>query len=282
MACAAEAGRLTETEMTAPAANEGEPAPKHIEYYRGNQAYVQTLIEREVRLFSKYADALRAPQAGARVLDVGCGVGQVVGKLSSGGYEAWGVDVSEPNIEQARRHSPHCQLYDGSRLPFPDNHFAAVGSLNVLEHVEEPEAFITELVRVAQPGGTVVLSSPNFYRALGFRDYHPRMRGLRNKWRNWRRLHAKRQQIRSDPAAVRFDRMTPIVREPFSPDDDAIVATNALDMAFFLERAGCRIGCVQCTDRYVNPLVDRLLNCGPWRLLMFNAFVRATKHPQPR
>ena len=35
--------------------------------------------------------------------------------------------------------------------------------------------------------------------------------------------------------------MTPITKEPFTSDDDAIVATNALEMRFFLERAGCVI-----------------------------------------
>lgn len=267
--------------MTARPTNDASAEPEHIEYYRQNQAYAQTLVDRDIHLFSKYADALKVRATGARVLDVGCGVGQVVGNLTQAGYEAWGVDVSEPNIERAAKNSPHCQLYDGARLPFPDNHFAAAGSLNVLEHVKTPEAFIAELVRVVQPGGTLVLSSPNFYRAIGFRDYHPRMRGLRNKWRNWRRLNTKRDQIAQDPAAVRFDRMTPIVKDPFTPDDDAIVATNGVEMAFFLEQAGCTLRSVACTDRPVNGVLDFLLNGGPWRFLMFNAFVTAVKRHPP-
>jgi ubiquinone/menaquinone biosynthesis C-methylase UbiE len=55
--------------------------------------------------------------------------------------------VSAPNIERARKFSERCLLYDGRKLPFPDQHFASAGALNVLEHVDEPEAFITELVR---------------------------------------------------------------------------------------------------------------------------------------
>lgn len=257
----------------------------HVEYYRQNEAYTQTLVDRDIHLFEKYADSLKSPDPGAKVLDVGCGAGQVVGNLVKAGYDAWGVDVSTTNIEQAKQVSPNCQIYEGARLPFPDNHFGAAGALNVLEHVEQPEAFIAELVRVVQPGGQITLSSPNFYRAIGFRDYHPAMRGLRNKWQNWRRLRSKRRQIKQAPANVRFDRMTPIVKEPFTADDDAIVATNGIEMAFFLERAGCRVHSVSCTDRYVNRLVELALNSGPWRFLMFNAFVRATKcepgAPQP-
>jgi SAM-dependent methyltransferase len=267
--------------MSEPSANSAPSGPEHIDYYRKNQAYTQTLVDRDIHLFEKYADSLKVAQAGARVLDIGCGAGQVVGNLTRAGYDAWGVDVSETNLRQAKEFSPNCQLYDGSKLPFPDNHFAAAGALNVLEHVEQPEAFIAELVRVVRPGGTVVLSSPNFHRAIGFRDYHPKMQGLGNKWRNWRRIRAKRRQISRDPATVRFDRMTPIVKEPFTADDDAVVATNGVEMAFFLERAGCDIVSVASTDRYVNRLVDFILNCGPWRFLMFNAFVRAVKRPLP-
>ncbi len=249
----------------------------HQETYRHNEAYAEFLANWDAAFYAKYTDYLKPGRPGARALDVGCGAGQVVGRLTKAGYEAHGVDVSEPNIERARRFSSRCQFYDGRHLPFPDRHFASVGALNVLEHVEEPEAFIPELVRVTEPGGRLVISSPNFFRVLGFRDYHPKMRGIENKWRNWRRLSEKRRQMKAEPAAVRFDRMTPIVKEPFTPDDDAIIATNPLEMKFFLERSGCVVEHVWCTDRYVAKPADFLLNLLPTRYVMFNAFVVARK-----
>ncbi|MBI3878282.1 MAG: class I SAM-dependent methyltransferase [Verrucomicrobia bacterium] len=249
----------------------------HQETYRHNEAYAEFLANWDAAFYAKYADTLRPARPGARALDVGCGAGQVVGRLAEAGFEAWGVDVSEPNIERAKKFSERCLFYNGRTLPFPDKHFASAGALNVLEHVEQPEAFISELARVVEPGGRVVISSPNFFRVLGFRDYHPHMRGLANKWRNFQRLSEKRRQMRETPDAVRFDRMTPIVKEPFTPDDDAIVATNALEMEFFLTRAGCEVERVECTDRYVAAPVDFLLNLGPWRYAMFNSFIVARK-----
>src|SRR5205085_6557808 len=153
-------------------------------YYRNNEAYAEHLAAWNPALYAKYADTLKPDQPGARALDVGCGVGQVVARLNEAGFEAHGVDVSQPNIERAQKVCPRCQLYDGRKLPFADGHFLSAGALNVLEHVDEPEAFIRELVRVVAPGGKVVLSSPNFFRVFGFRDYHPRMRGIGNKLRN--------------------------------------------------------------------------------------------------
>ena len=169
------------------------------------------------------------------------------------------MDVSELSIARAKKFSERCQVYDGKRLPFSDNYFDSAGALNVLEHVDEPEAFIQEVVRVVAPGGKVVISSPNFMRAIGLRalnvlehvdepeafiqevvrvvapggkvvisspnfmraiglrDYHPKMRGLSNKWRNWRRIGQKRALMRTDPSRVKFDRMVPIVKQPFEP-----------------------------------------------------------------
>src|SRR5881392_3132394 len=136
----------------------------HQETYRHNESYAEFLASWDAAFYSKYADTLKPAKSGSRVLDVRCGVGQVVARLTEAGCEAYGVDVSEPNIERARKFSDRCQLYDGRKLPFPDRHFASVGALNVLEHVEEPEAFIAELVRVIEIGGRIVLSSPNFFR----------------------------------------------------------------------------------------------------------------------
>ena len=246
-------------------------------YYRHNEEYAEFLANWDANFYAKYADTLRPDSKGGRALDVGCGVGQVVSRLTEAGFEAWGVDVSEPNIERARQFSERCLLYEGKHIPFPDNHFDAVGALNVLEHVDEPEAFIQELVRVTRPGGKIVISSPNFYRVAGIRDYHPRMRGLGNKWRNFKRLSEKRLQMKSAPATMRFDHMTPIMKQPFTPDDDAIIATNPLEIAFFLEQNGCKIVNVACTDRYVFKPLDVLLNLTPLRYGMFSGFVVARK-----
>ena len=246
-------------------------------YYRQNESYAEFLDTQDAGFFQLYADTLMTGHKGDRILDVGCGTGQVVHLLDQAGYEAWGVDVSEPNIKRARTVSERVRVYDGYKLPFEDGHFAAAGALNVLEHVEQPEAFIAELVRVVRPAGRVVLSSPNFLRVLGWKDYHPRMRGLANKRNNWRRLQEKLRQMKSAPDKVLFDRMEPIVKEPFEPDDDAIVATNPLEMKFFLERTGCEVERVECTDRYVTWPIGTLLNLTPLRHLMFNAFLVARK-----
>jgi 2-polyprenyl-3-methyl-5-hydroxy-6-metoxy-1,4-benzoquinol methylase len=249
----------------------------HQETYTHNEAYAEFLANWDANFYAKYAHTLGPDKPGGRALDVGCGVGQVVARLSEDGFEAYGVDVSEPSIARAKTFCSRCQVYDGKRLPFDDGYFDSAGALNVLEHVEEPEDFIKEVVRVVARGGKIVISSPNFMRAIGIRDYHPKMRGLKNKWKNWRRIQQKRAEMRSNPEKVKFDRMVPIQKEIFEPDDDAIIATNSLEIAFFLERYGCVVEKVSCTDRYVAKPLDIALNISPLRYLMFSGFVVARK-----
>jgi len=139
-------------------------------YYRHNEEYAEFLASWDANFYAKYADTLKPDRPGGKALDVGCGVGQVVARLTEAGYEASGVDVSEPSIARAKKFCERCQVYDGKRLPFSDNYFDSAGALNVLEHVDEPEAFIREVVRVVAARGKIVISSPNFMRAIGLRD----------------------------------------------------------------------------------------------------------------
>ena len=252
----------------------------HVENYRQNEDYADFLETWDESFFAKYADTLASNPLAGDTLDVGCGVGQVVKRLRDQKHPAFGVDVSEPNIRKANELAGSCQLYDGQRLPFPDNRFSGVGAFNVLEHVDEPESFLHELVRVLRPNGRLVVSSPNFLRVLGFKDYHPRMRGFRSKWKNARQLYQIAKQIRQEPDQVRFERMPPIVKEPFTPDDDAIVATNPLHMRFFIKKAGCQVLKSVCTDRYVPGIVEWGLNLPILKDLWFNAFIIAKKHSE--
>jgi SAM-dependent methyltransferase len=250
---------------------------QHQQTYYQNEAYTQFLEEWDKDFYAKYIDALCPATGLGNILDVGCGVGYVVSQLKARGHDAHGVEVSATSVQRAQQSNLPCQLYDGKTLPFPDNFFTSVGSLNVLEHVENPELFIQELVRVTKSGGHILLSSPNFYRVIGFRDYHPRMRGFRSKWLNFKTILQFKKLLKTNPQAIHFEKMNPIIREKFQPDDDAIVATNPFHMRFFLEKAGCKILSISCTDRYMSKPFDFLLNLLPTRHFMLNAFILAKK-----
>jgi SAM-dependent methyltransferase len=259
------------------------------EFYADNQRYAEGLRKNDPRRFQslprlgraepfhgKYLRALAEGVAtGGPILDVGCGVGQVVHALKEQGFAARGIDVSHANVAEAG--DADCTVYDGLTIPFPDATFAAVGACNVLEHGEEPVPFLNEMARVLKPEGRMVISSPNFLRVLGWRDYHPRMSGLRQKMRNLRTLLHHVQLYGQERGFVHFEAMEPVFREEPRPDDDATVATNGIDLRQYFGTRGFTDVRVSCVDRPLPRVLEFVLDATPLRYLMLNAFVTARK-----
>lgn len=92
-----------------------------------------------------------------RVLDVGAGQSPWRAMLSRADYV--GIDVERADDFGMRR-NPAVVHYDGRIIPFPDGAFDHVLCVEVLEHVDDAEAFVCELARVLGPGGSLVLTIP--------------------------------------------------------------------------------------------------------------------------
>ena len=105
------------------------------------------------------------------VLDVGCGAGhwgQRIATLLEPGATITGVDHEEGFLdaarERAKRFDAHDFSYrqgDGAKLPFDDDSFDLVTCQTVLIHVADAKAVLTEMTRVAKPGGLVIAAEPN-------------------------------------------------------------------------------------------------------------------------
>jgi SAM-dependent methyltransferase len=96
--------------------------------------------------------------AGKRVLDIGCGPRGSL-EWASMAAERVGLD---PLVDSYRELgiAGHQMTYVNSgaeQIPFPDGHFDVVSLLNSLDHVDDLDAVIAEVGRVAKPGGTLLL-----------------------------------------------------------------------------------------------------------------------------
>jgi len=99
--------------------------------------------------------------AGARVLDVGCGVGATVEYLcQEHRYAAFGVDTSSLLLEEGIEKRPNLGLLRGTaeKLPFPDRCFSALFCECVLSLLHDPLSALKEFARVLNPGGFLILS----------------------------------------------------------------------------------------------------------------------------
>jgi len=101
--------------------------------------------------------------AGAKVLDVGCGSGIFTAFLQDMGFDVVGVDISETAVRYARQCYPGIRLKVASvecGLPFKNDEFDVVWCGEVLEHLFDVGAALTEINRVLRPGGKFVLTTP--------------------------------------------------------------------------------------------------------------------------
>jgi 2-polyprenyl-6-hydroxyphenyl methylase/3-demethylubiquinone-9 3-methyltransferase len=105
-----------------------------------------------------------APLAGKSALDVGCGAGLLCEPLARLGAAVTGVDAAPENIAAAQAHAAQSGLdirYVAGELAGVGETFDLVTSMEVIEHVSDPAAFVAQLVASLADGGLMVLSTPN-------------------------------------------------------------------------------------------------------------------------
>jgi len=98
--------------------------------------------------------------AGARLLEIGCGMGSDLLQFARGGAICTGIDLTPRSVETSRH---RFRLYgeradflisDGESLPFKDESFDVVYSNGVLHHTPDTAGAVREVHRVLRPGGT--------------------------------------------------------------------------------------------------------------------------------
>ena len=132
----------------------------------GHEEYQQGRLSSRLQAALSFAGEL----AGRRVLDVGCGRGEVVLHCLRQGAEACGVDYSADALQLARQaagnQSGHWQRADARYLPFRDGTFDLVLMLDIVEHLHPAELSLAlaDVRRVLKPGGALLVHTmPNLW-----------------------------------------------------------------------------------------------------------------------
>jgi SAM-dependent methyltransferase len=125
---------------------------------RGEPGYVwRSGQDRRLAMIRQWSDL------GGRILDNGTGLGtylEACGRVNPDSLRV-GLEVEFDRAVEALARADGIVLGVGERLPFADNSYDLILSNEVLEHVEDDRAGAAEMVRVARPGGRIVIFAPN-------------------------------------------------------------------------------------------------------------------------
>jgi 2-polyprenyl-3-methyl-5-hydroxy-6-metoxy-1,4-benzoquinol methylase len=116
--------------------------------------------------------AARAKDVGGaclRILDVGCGTGQLMKEMHQFG-PVYGVDISQRAVAYCKARGLAPLIATADRLPYGDETFDTIVALDVLEHLQDDRAGAKELARVLSANGTAVIAVPAFMFLWGITD----------------------------------------------------------------------------------------------------------------
>ena len=111
--------------------------------------------------------ARRYGKRGARFLEVGSGMGHLTGQLEDT-FETFGMDLNHWAVKQSKAVVERSSLQTASaqELPYQDGVFNVVIIKHIVEHLPDPALALREIGRVTEPGGTLILATPNLDSAL--------------------------------------------------------------------------------------------------------------------
>ncbi|MBI2411689.1 MAG: class I SAM-dependent methyltransferase [Deltaproteobacteria bacterium] len=129
----------------------------------------------------------------ARMLDIGCGGGTLLDKISEKGSLKWsaGVDASLGAIKYANEShgGPKFLCADFYELPFEDSSFGFISAIEVLEHLHEPREALIELNRCLEDRGKLLVLVPNEQSLLFRVIWHFWTKG---KGKVWKEAHVQK------------------------------------------------------------------------------------------
>ncbi|HEX5713924.1 MAG TPA: class I SAM-dependent methyltransferase [Solirubrobacterales bacterium] len=121
---------------------------------------VGDLQRRAVVRFGPYREVWKRPPG--RLLDVGCGVGDLAAVFAAQGWTVSGIEPSAQAAEHARAIGVDAVTGTLADAPWPEGEFDAITFNHSLEHIDDPAEAVAQAARLLKPGGLLAIAVPNF------------------------------------------------------------------------------------------------------------------------
>ena len=162
---------------------------EHFQYSRYLEGHL------DIGRFDKYFDMIEKfkPLKNSSVLEIGCGSGGTIENLAKRGAKVSGIEIKDDLVRLSKMRASQfegcsCIKADADTLPFPDKAFDVCSSMDLIEHLEDPEKHFKEMIRVLKPGGIISISTPNWYFHL---ERHTRFRFIHRFPLKWAKAYTR-------------------------------------------------------------------------------------------
>jgi SAM-dependent methyltransferase len=134
-------------------------------YTEGNANWISRIIyQYGINKRARIINSIKGRKSAGRLLDIGCSTGTFLNTLKRyKSWEVWGVELSEYAAKIAQEQYK-LNVFQGNleQAIYPTNFFDIVTMWDVLEHLPDPSATLTEISRITKPRGKIVLRVPNY------------------------------------------------------------------------------------------------------------------------
>jgi len=159
--------------------------PKNLEDYYSNDYFSNLINEKDLlfriksHIISNYYTASNIinkkvygfllgfisalPRKQGRIMDVGCGPGDILYLLKKVGFDVYGLDISKYAVEAAHKNGLEnvIQGMEDKLIEFPDEFFDCIRGSHVIEHMPDPVKFLNLCRKKLKKNGLLILATPN-------------------------------------------------------------------------------------------------------------------------
>lgn len=143
-------------------------AENYDDYYTAANLQVPEVISKRV---GEIIDGFAPYRQTNRLLDIGFGAGTILQIAREKDWEVFGVEVSEPAVEQAEKSGFTVFHGELEAARYPNHYFDVVTASEIVEHLPEPQSLFNEVARILRPGGLFWATTPSVqslsYRLMG-------------------------------------------------------------------------------------------------------------------
>lgn len=146
-----------------------QPIPEDVEK-RYDNSYFEYEIENETAFLDLILlglndtgfDPEKLGDGNKRILDIGCATGLFLSYMKNIGWETFGVEICHSAAEYGNRERD-VNIFTGTldKADYPADFFDVIHLSHVIEHINEPDSFISEIYRILKPGGVIYCTTPN-------------------------------------------------------------------------------------------------------------------------